>query len=98
MKKSYIPLLKVVSATFLLVCFVSLKESTFETRKCFLFHFVSCFCSEDNQILTFQILKCHEKYGLETSSKDFQRIFYRKEFEEVCVLIWTNFDIVAKTY
>ena len=25
--------LKIVSATFLLVCFVSLKESTFETRK-----------------------------------------------------------------
>ena len=38
--------LKVVSATFLLVCLVSLKESTFETRKnVFLFHFKSSFPS-----------------------------------------------------
>ena len=34
------PLLKVVLATFLLVCPVSLKESTFETRK-HVFYFIS---------------------------------------------------------
>ena len=53
--------LKVVSATFLLVCFVCLKESTLKTRKnVFLFHFESSFHSWDNQILTFQIFKCHD--------------------------------------
>ena len=39
------------------VCFVSLKESTCETRKSFLFHIESSFRSWDNQVLTFQILK-----------------------------------------
>ena len=48
--------LKVVSATFLQVCFLRLKESTYETRKnVFLFHLKSFFRSWDNQILTFQI-------------------------------------------
>ena len=42
-------LLKFVSARFLLVCFVYLKESTFETRK------NVCY-----QILTFQIFKCND--------------------------------------
>ena len=37
--------LKVVSATILLICFESLKESTCEKK--------------DNQILTFQIINCH---------------------------------------
>ena len=38
--------LKVVSATFLLVCFLCLKESTRETRKnVFYFHFESSFHS-----------------------------------------------------
>ena len=47
--------------TFLLVCFVSLKERTLETRKnVFLFYFESFFRSWDNQILTFQIFKCHD--------------------------------------
>ena len=46
--------LKVVSATFLLVCFLSLKKSTCETRKnIFLFHFKSSFHSRENQILDF---------------------------------------------
>ena len=53
------PNLKVVSATFLLVCFVSLKETTCETRiNVFLFHFKNSFCSWHNQILTFQIFRC----------------------------------------
>ena len=52
-------LLKVVSTTFLLVCFVSLKESTCETGEKFVFHFKSFFCSWDNQVLTFLIFKCH---------------------------------------
>ena len=43
-------LLKVVSARFLLVCFLSLKESTFETWKSFYFHFKSSFRSRENQI------------------------------------------------
>ena len=38
-------ILKVVLATFLLVFFVCLKESTFETRKMFLLHFESSFHS-----------------------------------------------------
>ena len=29
---------------------------------------------------------------------DFQRIFGKKEFEEVCVLMRTNIDSVANTY
>ena len=52
--------LKVVSATFLLLCFVCLTESTFEIRKCFLSHFESSFRSWDNQILTFMIFKYHD--------------------------------------
>ena len=42
--------LKVVSAAFLLVCFVCLKESTFETRKN-AFYFTSK-AQRGNQILT----------------------------------------------
>ena len=46
--------LKVVCATFLLVCFVSVTESTCETRKKkFSFHFKSSFRSQENQILEF---------------------------------------------
>ena len=53
--------LKVVSATFSLVCFLSLKESTWETRKnVFLFHFKSSFRSRENQILEFEIFKFHD--------------------------------------
>ena len=52
---------KVVSATFLLVCFLSLNESTCQTRKnLFLFHFKSSFHSTENQILEFQIFKFHD--------------------------------------
>ena len=48
--------LKVVSATYLLVCFVSLKEGTSETQKN-----VFCFTSKALFILetTFQIFKCY---------------------------------------
>ena len=53
--------LKVVSATFLLVCFVRLKKSTCETRKNdFLFHFESSFRSWDNKILTLSNIKLHD--------------------------------------
>ena len=48
--------LKVVSATFLLVCFVSLKESTFEKRENVVYS-KAFFVLE---ILTFQIFKCHD--------------------------------------
>ena len=37
--------LKVVSTTFLLVCFVCLKEALVKQEKCFLFHFKSFCCS-----------------------------------------------------
>ena len=53
--------LKVVSATFLLVCFLSLNESTCQARKnVFLFHFKSSFRSRENQILEFYIFKFHD--------------------------------------
>ena len=41
--------LKIVSATFLLICFLSLNESTCQTKeKCFLFHIKNSFCSWEN--------------------------------------------------
>ena len=50
--------LKVVSATFLLVCFLYLNDSTCQiTKKCFLFHLKSSYCSWENQILEFYIFK-----------------------------------------
>ena len=53
--------LKVVSATFLLVCFLSLNENTCQTRKKnFLFHLKSLFRSQENQILEFYVLKFHD--------------------------------------
>ena len=46
--------LKVVSATYLLVCFVYLKENTFETRRnAFYFASKALLVLGDNQILTF---------------------------------------------
>ena len=50
--------LKVVSATFLLVCFLHLNESTCQTS--FLFHFKSSFRSQGNEILEFYTLKFHD--------------------------------------
>ena len=45
----------------LLVCFLSLQDSTCKTRKnVFLFHFKSSFRSQENQILKFQIFKFHD--------------------------------------
>ena len=52
--------LKVVSATFLLVCFLSKREHSWNKEKCFLFHLESSFRSWDNQILNFQIFKCYD--------------------------------------
>ena len=52
--------LEFVSATFLLVCFLSLKESTWEKRKKKLFHFKSSFRSRENQILGFKVFKFHD--------------------------------------
>ena len=44
--------------------------------------------------------KICEKCGLETSSRlfNFQRIFFKKEYQEVCVLILTSFDSFANIY
>ena len=53
--------LKVVSATFLLVCFFRLKESTCETKKnVFYFTSKAPFVLEIIKFLTFQIFKCHD--------------------------------------
>ena len=53
--------LKVVSTTFLLVSFLSVNESTYETRKSvFLSHSKSSFRSRENQILEFYIFKFHD--------------------------------------
>ena len=54
------PFLEVVSATFLLVCFVCLKEALWNKKKCFSFDLESSFRSWDNYILNFQISKCHD--------------------------------------
>ena len=51
--------LKVVSATFLLDCFLRLKERACETRENVLFHLKSCFPSWKNQSLEFEIFKFH---------------------------------------
>ena len=40
--------------------YISKKEHFSNKRKYFLFLFESSFCSWDNQILTFQIFKCHD--------------------------------------
>ena len=54
-------ILKVVSATFLANLFCMPKrQHLWNKEKYFLFHFESSFCSRDNQILTFQVFKCHE--------------------------------------
>ena len=52
--------LKVLSTPFLLVCFASLKDSNCKRRK-YVFYFTSkaSFHSLDNQILIFQIFRCH---------------------------------------
>ena len=52
-------LLNVVSATFLLLCFVCLKKSTCETRKNDFYFTLKALFIRDNQILNFQIFKCH---------------------------------------
>ena len=52
--------LKVLSATFLLVCFMSKRQHLQNKEKYFLFHFKSSFCSCDNQILIIHIFKCHD--------------------------------------
>ena len=53
--------LKVLSATFLLFCFImSKREPLWNKEKCFLFHFESSFRSWDDQVLTFQIFKFHD--------------------------------------
>ena len=51
--------LKVVSATFLLVWFLNLNESTCQTRKN-VFYFNNSFLSRENQILEFKIFRFHD--------------------------------------
>ena len=52
--------LKVVSTTFLLVCFISLGEHLWSKGKCFLYYFKRSFSFWDSQMLTFQIFKCYD--------------------------------------
>ena len=40
--------------------FMSKRKDLWNKEKCFLFHFESSFRSWDNQILNFQIFKCHD--------------------------------------
>ena len=42
--------------------------------------------------------KLYEKCGPENSSYPFQRILCKKESEELCMKILTNFDSFAMTY
>ena len=51
---------KVASFIFLLVCFVCLKESTFEIRKNVFYFTLKALFVLDNQILTFQIFKFYD--------------------------------------
>ena len=80
-------------------------------KDCFLFRFESSFRSWNNQIWTFQIFKCYDviKYLIllnNLGSKNslviklgsvckFQRILCKKKPEEICKLIWRNFDSFA---
>ena len=60
-KQRVFVILKVVSATFLLVCFFRSKQEYLSNYgKCFLFHFKSSFRSRENQILEFYIFKFHD--------------------------------------
>ena len=60
-KKTLLDALKVLSTTFLLVCFVRLKNIPLERRtKGFYFASKSSFRSGDNQILTFQMFKYYD--------------------------------------
>ena len=53
--------LKVVSATCLIVCFACPQEGTCEIKKnVFYFTSKALFSSGDNQILNFQMFKCHD--------------------------------------
>ena len=45
---------------FASLLFMSKREHLWNEEKCFLFHFKKSFHSWDNQILTFQIFKCHD--------------------------------------
>ena len=67
---------------------LSKREHLGNKEKCFLFHFESSFHSWDNQILNFQIFECHDINVLESRTQSGNE----KESEEVCILIWTNFD------
>ena len=52
--------LKVVRYIFASLFFISKIEHLWNKEEYFLFHLESSFCSWDNQILTFQIFKCHD--------------------------------------
>ena len=53
--------LKIVSATFLLACFLSRNKSTCQSRKnILLLHFKTSFRSRENQVLEFQIFRFHD--------------------------------------
>ena len=73
-------------------------EHLWNKEKCFSFHFKSSFRSWDNQILNFQIFKCCDVIEFFDKTFSFQRILCKKESEEVCKLIWINFDSFPITY
>ena len=49
-----------VRYTFASLFFVSKREHLWKKKKYFLFHFENPFRSWNNQILTFQVFKCHD--------------------------------------
>ena len=68
--------------TLSLFC-MSKREHKWNKEKCFLFHFESSFHSGDNQILNFQIFKCHDIKCPSTKQKN---TFYRITWEVNTVL------------
>ena len=49
-----------VCYTFTSLFCMSKRKDLWNTEKCFMFYFKGSFCSWDNQILNFQIFKCHD--------------------------------------
>ena len=88
--------LKVVAATFLLVSFLGLKESTYETRESF-FYFTSkaLFVLEKIKSLEFQIFKCHAVIKYWSIKKE----MHLTEYHGKAALCWwklTSLDYITQ--
>ena len=58
-KSSYV-LKGCVRYIFANLFYMAKREHLWNKEKCFLFHFESSFSSRDNEILNFQVFKCHD--------------------------------------